>query len=101
MNSKRYLFYIAHNYSFEILRPLQKVILAQGDQVKWLVIGKEVTLSYFTENESVLASIDDARAYNPEATFAPGNEIPNFIPGLKIQVFHGLEWEEKRSFCYS
>ena len=98
MTSKRYLFYIAHNYSFEILRPLQKVLLAQGDEVKWLAVGKEVTLSYFHSNEFVLASIDDARAYNPDASFAPGNEIPNFIPGLKVQVFHGLEWKKKGHF---
>lgn len=98
MTAKRYLFYIAHNYSFEILRPLQQVILAQGDEVKWLAVGQEVTLSYFDNNESVLGSIEDARAYNPDASFAPGNEIPNFIPGLKVQVFHGLEWKKKGHF---
>lgn len=98
MTAKRYLFYIAHNYSFEILRPLQRVILAQGDEVKWLAIGQEVNLSYFQSNESVLNSIDDARTYNPDASFAPGNEIPNFIPGLKVQVFHGLEWKKKGHF---
>lgn len=98
MTSKRYLFYIAHNYSFEILRPLQKVILAQGDNVKWLAVGKEVSLSYFQDNESVLSSINAARAYNPDASFAPGNEIPSFIPGLKVQVFHGLEWKKKGHF---
>ena len=94
----RYLFYIAQNYSFEILRPLQQVILAQGDQVKWLAIGNDVTTSYFQADESVLNSIDEARAYNPDASFAPGNEIPNFIPGLKVQVFHGLEWKKKGHF---
>ena len=98
MTAKRYLFYIAHNYSFEILRPLQRVILAQGDEVKWLAVGREVNLSYFQSNESVLNSIDDARTYNPDASFAPGNEIPNFIPGLKVQVFHGLEWKKKGHF---
>ncbi len=98
MSTKRYLFYIAHNYCFEILRPLQQVILAQGNDVKWLAIGKEVTTAYFDKNEQVLGSIDEARAYAPDATFAPGNEIPNFIPGLKIQVFHGLEWKKKGHF---
>jgi len=98
MTSTRYLFYIAHNYSFEILRPLQRVILAQGDEVKWLAVGKEVTHSYFQNDESVLSSINEARAYNPSASFAPGNEIPNFIPGLKVQVFHGLEWKKKGHF---
>lgn len=98
MTSRRYLFYIAHNYSFEILRSLQEIILAQGDEVKWLAVGNEVTLSYFQSDEAVLNSIDDARAYNPDASFAPGNEIPNFIPGLKVQVFHGLEWKKKGHF---
>ncbi len=98
MTARRYLFYIAHNYSFEILRPLQQVIWANGDEVKWLAIGQEVNLSYFQSNESVLNSIDDARSYNPDASFAPGNEIPNFIPGLKVQVFHGLEWKKKGHF---
>ncbi len=98
MTSTPYLFYIVHNYSFEILRPLQKLILAQGDEVKWLAVGTEVTLSYFQDNESVLSSIDEASAYNPAASFAPGNEIPNFIPGLKVQVFHGLEWKKKGHF---
>jgi CDP-glycerol glycerophosphotransferase (TagB/SpsB family) len=98
MTSTRYLFYIAHNYSFEILRPLQKLIQAQGDEVKWLAVGKEVTLNYFQKHESILNSIDEARSYNPVASFAPGNEIPNFIPGLKVQVFHGLEWKKKGHF---
>ena len=98
MTATRYLFYIAHNYSFEILRPLQDVILSRGHQVKWLAVGKEVNLDYFTKDELVLDSIDDARAYNPNATFAPGNEIPNFIPGIKVQVFHGLEWKKKGHF---
>jgi len=98
MSQKHYLFYIAHNYSFEILRPLQQVMLAQGEQVKWLAIGNEVTSSYFDQNETLLSSVEEAIAFQPDATFAPGNEIPNFIPGLKVQVFHGLEWKKKGHF---
>ena len=101
MTAKRYLFYIAHNYAFEILRPLQQAILANGDEVKWLAVGKEVSLNYFSSEEIQLGSIDAARAFNPDASFAPGNEIPHFIPGLKVQVFHGLEWKKKRSLYYS
>ncbi|MEI6895768.1 MAG: CDP-glycerol glycerophosphotransferase family protein [Colwellia sp.] len=98
MTNKRYLFYIAHNYAFEILRPLQQAILANGDSIKWLAVGKEVSLNYFTSEEVLLSSITAARVYNPDASFAPGNEIPSFIPGLKIQVFHGLEWKKKGHF---
>ncbi|TMM47534.1 CDP-glycerol glycerophosphotransferase family protein [Colwellia ponticola] len=98
MTVKRYLFYIAHNYAFEILRPLQQAIWANGDEVKWLAVGKEVSLNYFSNEETLLSTIDEARAFNPDASFAPGNEIPHFIPGLKVQVFHGLEWKKKGHF---
>jgi len=95
---KRYLFYITENYSFEILRPLQKEILVRGGVVYWLVSGKNVSLGSFHANEKTLNSIDDAVKYNPDACFIPGNLIPNFIPGLKVQVFHGLEWKKKGHF---
>lgn len=98
MIAKRFLFYIAHNYSFEILRPLQQVIWENGHEVRWLAVGTEVSLNYFNEKEILLTSIDEAIFFNPDASFAPGNEIPHFIPGLKIQVFHGLEWKKKGHF---
>jgi CDP-glycerol glycerophosphotransferase (TagB/SpsB family) len=94
----RCLFYITENYSFEILRPLQQEILKRGGEVKWLVTGSNVNTSNFSVNEIVVSSISDAVSYNPQVCFIPGNLIPNFIPGLKVQVFHGLEWKKKGHF---
>jgi len=34
-------------------------------------------------------------AYNPDVVIVPGNVVPHFWPGLKVQIFHGLG-EEKR-----
>jgi CDP-glycerol glycerophosphotransferase (TagB/SpsB family) len=93
-----YLFYIAHNYSFEILRPLQDEIIKRGDQVRWFTTGNEVNLENFSEKEHRLQSIEEVIAYQAKACFVPGNTIPNFIPGLKVQVFHGLEWKKKGHF---
>lgn len=93
-----YLFYISENYSFEILRPLQQEILNRGGVVKWLISGENVSLNHFSADESLLNSMNDAVKYNPLACFIPGNYIPNFIPGLKVQVFHGLEWKKKGHF---
>lgn len=98
MPSKKYLFYISQNYSFEILRPLQKAILNTGSEIVWFVAGDEVTLSNFYDDEVVLSTISDVVNYNPDASFIPGNIIPSFIPGLKVQVFHGLEWKKKGHF---
>ncbi|MFT6991958.1 MAG: CDP-glycerol glycerophosphotransferase (TagB/SpsB family) [Paraglaciecola sp.] len=87
---KQYLFYIAHNYAFEILRPLQAEILRQGDQVAWFVEGDEINFNYFYENEHVIRSVADVLTYAPYATFVPGNMIPSFFPGFKVCIFHGF-----------
>ena len=97
-STTHYLFYIEQNYSFEILRPLQHLILQQGGNVKWMVVGNDVNCDNFTENESVIYTVADAINYSPAACFAPGNVIPNFIPGIKVHLFHGLEWKKKGHF---
>ena len=98
MKNNKYLFYISQNYSFEILRPLQQEIIKQGSKVAWFVAGDEVELNNFHAEEVVLNTVDDVIAFNPIASFVPGNIIPRFIPGIKVQVFHGLEWKKKGHF---
>ena len=95
---QNFIFYISLNYSFEILRPLQQEIVKQGNKVAWFVAGNEVDMSNFLANELVLKSVDDVIKFNPVASFVPGNVIPKFIPGIKVQVFHGLEWKKKGHF---
>lgn len=95
---KQYLFYIAHNYAFEILRPLQQEIRFRGDNVAWFVEGNEINLDYFQVDEEVLDTLKQVDDFNPCAVFVPGNLVPDFIPGLKVQVFHGFEWKKKGHF---
>lgn len=90
MTSKRYLFYISQNYSYAILRPLQEVILARGDQAAWFLEGEEVNASYLQSNEQQLNSIWQVKEYYPDVVFVPGNVIPDFIAGIKVGVFHGF-----------
>jgi len=87
---KKYLFYIKHNYSFEVLRPLQTEILRQGNQIAWFIEGNEINLEYFSANEKILNSVVEVLSYNPLATFVPGNMVPAFFPGIKVCVFHGF-----------
>jgi len=98
MKNNNYLFYISQNYSFEILRPLQQEILKQGSKVAWFVAGNEVATNNFHADEVVLNSVNEVITFNPVASFVPGNIIPRFIPGIKVQVFHGLEWKKKGHF---
>ncbi|BDX04537.1 CDP-glycerol glycerophosphotransferase family protein [Planctobacterium marinum] len=96
--TKRFLMYISENYSFEILRPVQNVMRDRGYQVAWFVEGDHVNLDYFSEGEKQLVDIQSVVAFQPDAVFVPGNVVPDFIPGLKVQVFHGFEWKKKGHF---
>ena len=96
--TQHYLFFIAQNYSFEILRPLQRYIQNSGGEVLWFVYGNEVNIANFSVDEKFTTDALQAVSFNPVATYVPGNVVPNFIPGYKVQVFHGLEWKKKGHF---
>ena len=91
------MFYIEHDYSYEILRPLQKAIQKQGDCVCWFLVGKQIS-NHLSQAEHELKTVEEVIKYDPQACFVPGNTIPNFIPGLKVQVFHSLEWKKKTTY---
>ena len=90
-----YLFYIGQNYSFEILRPLQQEIRRRNGKVVWYMEGSEVDSSKFHADERVLSSVQEIIDFAPIAVFVPRNTVPRFIPGLKVQIFHGFEWKKK------
>lgn len=92
--SYRFLFYLYQNYSFDILRPLQKVALAAGHEVRWLVAG-DASPALLRSDEIAVKDVPAARAYAPHAMIAPGDRAPSFLPGLKVHVFHGIN-EDKR-----
>lgn len=87
---RKYLFFISQDYSFPVLRPLQRAILSRGDEVKWFMYGSEINRAYLEKNELELKNIEEVVSYKPDAVFVPGNVVPSFISGLKVEVFHGL-----------
>ena len=91
MSAKRYLFYISQNYSYAILRPLQKAMFARGDQVAWFLEGKDVDADFLTLDEYQLMSVEEIKNYNPEAVFYPANIAPTFLPGINVAIFHGFD----------
>lgn len=96
MKKKRFLFFISQDYSFPILRPLQEEIRRRGDEVKWFLYGDEITYEKLNKDEVRIPSIEEVISYNPHAVFVPGNVVPSFIPGLKVEVFHGLPGNKTR-----
>jgi len=93
---KRYLFYICQLYAFAIVRPLQKVIISRGDDVAWFFDTPDKLLPFLRSDEKCLKTVADVKAYNPCAVFVPGNVVPDFFPGIKVELFHGFH-ARKRS----
>jgi len=87
---KRYLMYVAQNYSYAMLRPLQAAIREQGGEVSWFIEGDEADPGYIKSDETLLMSVDAVKAWRPDVVFVPGNVVPSFIPGIKVGVFHGF-----------
>jgi len=86
----RYLFFVSQSYSYAILRPLQAEIIKRGGRVAWFLYGSEIDKKYLKQDEFQLTNVEEIIDFNPVATFTPENMIPNFIPGLKVGLFHGF-----------
>lgn len=86
---KKYLFFVTFPYSYAILRPLQNEIWKRGDDVVWFFENPQDS-KYLESNEKYLKTIKDIFEYNPLAVFVAGNRVYDFIPGVKVQLFHGL-----------
>lgn len=95
---KRFLFYVEQDYSFAILRPLQEAASRAGHHIRWLIVG-DASASLLGPDDVIVPDARAAISFSPDAVFAPGDRIPSFIPGLKVQVFHGIN-EDKRGTLY-
>lgn len=85
----RYLLFVVQPYCYSILRPLQDAILKRGDEVVWFI---HKTPNLLTKNDApLLESIAAVQQYNPTAVYVPTYWVPDFFPGVKVQVFHGFD----------
>jgi len=85
----RYLFFVSELYALSILRPLQAVIRAQGEEAAWF-FERESVADHARADEPRLASVRSVIDWRADAVFMPGNWVPPFFPGLKVAVFHGF-----------
>jgi hypothetical protein len=88
MNYK-FLIYISYSYAVPIGNPLEEEILSRGDSVMWfsdLEDGKTA----LKDKANVLDTIKEVANYKPHVVLAATDDVPDFIYGLKVQIFHGF-----------
>ena len=88
MTGKHYLLYGSERYALAILRPLQDAIRARGDQTAWFFDGPGA--EDLLDDERLL-TVREVREWKPLAVLTPGNHLPHFFPGVKVEVFHGFD----------
>ncbi|MGY0651985.1 CDP-glycerol glycerophosphotransferase family protein [Luteimonas sp. A537] len=85
---RRYLLYGSERYALAILRPIQEAIRARGDEAAWFFDGPGG--ADLVEGETLL-DVAGVRRWRPDAVLTPGNHLPHFFPGAKVEVFHGFD----------
>ncbi|GAA4855378.1 CDP-glycerol glycerophosphotransferase family protein [Luteimonas vadosa] len=85
---RRYLMYGSERYALAILRPLQAAIRARGGETAWFFDGPGA--ADLADDEPLL-DVEGVRRWNPRAVITPGNHLPHFFPGVKVEVFHGFD----------
>jgi len=91
---KKYLLYVSQLYSFSIVRPLQEEILKRGGEIRWYLARVEFAL-YLKPDEIRLNTVNDINEFNPEVVFVASNTVPDFFPGIKVQLFHGFNAQKR------
>lgn len=84
-------------YAFSILKPLADELDRLGYEYIWFV-PKDFVGQFLYKNMKYTSIIEDLKIFKSDAIFAPGNDVPYWIRGLKVQIFHGLAGEKKGHF---
>jgi CDP-ribitol ribitolphosphotransferase len=90
--------FCANPYAFGILKPLHDELTTQGHDVLWYVPAAIASQFPFADAVTRVSTIREVYQFRSDAIFVPGNEVPHYLRGVKVQVFHGLAGEKRGHF---
>ena len=91
----KYLFYLAKRYSISIVQPLVELLEQEGRDFAFYVSERVYhRLPDDLKQKHVFRALKDAIDYRPDYVIVPGNFVDHRIPGVKVQIFHGLGVEK-------
>ena len=93
----KFTLFCENPYAFAILAPLRDVLTKKEYDFIWFLPEKLFTEFPFKE-EKHTTDIHVIDAYKSDVILVPGNEVPHYLRGLKVQIFHGLAGEKKGHF---
>ncbi len=91
----KYLFYTAKQYSIPIIIPLIDFLKKTGEDYALFVSAKvQKSLPEEWKEIPLITNSAAAIAFAPDFVITPGNFVDFRIPGIKVQIFHGLGIEK-------
>lgn len=92
----RIVLFCENKYAIDILHPIQvEADREGGNEVLWYVHEKKISDFPLKHDVRWTASMQETYDFMPEAVFVPGNIVPYYLSGVKIQIFHGYAAEKK------
>lgn len=92
----RIVLFCENKYAVDILYPIyQEAMKGADNQVLWYVHLPKIPEFPLKEQVNYTHSMQAVYDFSPEAIYVPGNIVPYYLPGVKIQVFHGYAAEKK------
>ena len=88
-----YLLFATERYALPILGPLAETLQAAGHGVHTLFIRGAAGARLPAPARPV--GVREAVALRPRAVFSAANDVPGFIAGAKVQLFHGFNVEKR------
>lgn len=95
----KYLLFCKKNYSISIMMPIRNELKRRGLEYAWFMPPEnEAPIRAAIGEDNLFLQISDLKRFKADVNFVPGDEIPYFLHGVKVQIFHGLAGEKKGSF---
>ncbi|MFC1887797.1 CDP-glycerol glycerophosphotransferase family protein [Candidatus Cloacimonadota bacterium] len=96
----KFLFYISKSYSFSIITPIVNYLRTKPEHTIAFYLFYWTTDNFPDEwlGYEIFEIPEQAIEYNPDFVLAPGNFVDYRVPGLKVQLFHGLGVEKPSHF---
>lgn len=84
-------------YAFAILKPLADELEKRNESYLWYVPKNHIEAFPYS-TMPYTSNLEKAERFQSDVIFVPGNDVPYWLRGLKVQIFHGLAGEKKGHF---
>ncbi|WP_424494496.1 CDP-glycerol glycerophosphotransferase family protein [Salinimicrobium sp. GXAS 041] len=93
----KFTLFCQNAYAFGILEPIMQVLKEKDYQYIWFLTSNLADKFPYLQEPHTF-DIEELTIFKSDAILCPGNEVPHYLRGVKVQIFHGLAGEKKGHF---